>query len=353
MSRSTTPSARAGKPPSALGRLVLAAALVTSLVLPAVAAGAPSASDVQKLQDQLKGLQRDVQRAGDAYSEAYWQLDATRVEAARLDREIATAADELAAASARLSERAVEMYRSGGADYLVVLLSSTDFDSMLVRLEYFQRIGQQDADVIDAVKRLQEQLRVDRAALDDVLRQQSEDAARLKREAERIEGRLKQQQSEYDRLKKELDAAIAAQRATTGTTTARVGPNGMVFPVAGPNYFTDTWGAARSGGRTHQGTDIMAARGTPCVAVLGGTVRTQFNALGGYTIWLTADNGWAFYYAHLDSYAVTAGRVRAGQVIAYVGSTGNASESAPHLHFEIHPNGGAAVNPYPYLIQMQ
>ena len=344
---------RSGTRGSAAGRLVLAAVLAAALLLPAVASGAPSASDVEKLQDQLKDLRREVQRAGDAYSAAFWKLDATRVEAARLDREIGTATEELARASARLSERAVEMYRSGGVDYMVVLLSSTDFDSMLVRLEYFQRIGRQDADVIDAVKHLQDQLRTDRAALDGLLVQQAADAARLKREAERVEGKLKQQQAEYDRLKKELDAAIAAQRVATGTTTARVGPSGMVFPVAGPNYFTDTWGAARSGGRTHQGTDIMAARGTPCVATLSGTVTTQFNALGGYTIWLAADNGWTFYYAHLDSYAVTGGRVRAGQVIAYVGSTGNASESAPHLHFEMHPNGGAAVNPYPYLLQMQ
>jgi murein DD-endopeptidase MepM/ murein hydrolase activator NlpD len=331
----------------------LLAALVMAVVLGFSSVALGAQTEVQKLQDEIKDLQSEVKRAGEAYSKAYWALDKTQVELAQLDRELADTQAELDVASARLSERAAQMYRTGGADFLEILLTTQDFDSMLVRLEYVQRIGQQDADTIAAVERLRVDLDARRGELAAVKETQAAEAARLKKEAARIESELKAQQKKYDQLQAKLKAAIAAEKAKTGTTTAKAGPNGMVFPVRGPNYYNDTWGAARSGGRTHKGTDIMAANGVPCVAVLSGTVRAKQNSLGGKTIWLTADNGWAFYYAHLSSYAVTSGRVKAGQVIGYVGSTGNASASAPHLHFEIHPNGGAAVNPYPYLKQMQ
>lgn len=133
---------------------------------------------------------------------------------------------------------------------------------------------------------------------------------------------------------------------------AKTGPQIDVFPVRGKCAFYDTWAAARSGGRRHEGVDIAAKEGTPIVAVRTGTVtRKTFDkpgSLGGNALWLTAPGGTYFYYAHMSSFAkgVTVGSVvHAGDVIGYVGHTGNAGIA--HLHFEIHPNGGKAVNPYP------
>jgi murein DD-endopeptidase MepM/ murein hydrolase activator NlpD len=120
-----------------------------------------------------------------------------------------------------------------------------------------------------------------------------------------------------------------------------------VCPVAGPRAFGDTWGAARSGGRSHEGVDMMSPGGTPLVAVESGSVQFKTTRLGGNSVWLNGNSGTRYFYAHLSAWEGSSRGVSQGEVIGYVGATGNTT--ANHLHFEVHPGGGRAVNPYPYV----
>jgi murein DD-endopeptidase MepM/ murein hydrolase activator NlpD len=127
--------------------------------------------------------------------------------------------------------------------------------------------------------------------------------------------------------------------------------NRIWCPVDGGGlHFVDTWGAARSGGRSHKGTDMMADYGTPTVAPVSGRVEHRSTSLGGLSWYVYGDNGHKYYGTHLQGYEqVGVGHVDAGSVIGYVGASGNAPDNAPHLHFEWMPNGGSSVNPYAIL----
>lgn len=124
------------------------------------------------------------------------------------------------------------------------------------------------------------------------------------------------------------------------------GGGGFVCPVPGGTFFND-WGFPRSGGRSHAGTDLFAPRGTPVRAPASGRVDIANGAIGGKQFRLTTASGVRYFGSHLDAFGAS-GQVSAGDVIGYVGDTGNARGSRPHLHFEVHPNG-SAVNPFPLL----
>lgn len=122
---------------------------------------------------------------------------------------------------------------------------------------------------------------------------------------------------------------------------------GWICPVLGARYFND-WGYPRSGGRFHEGNDLFAVRGTAVVAPVSGTVIFQNGRIGGLQFRLYGDDGTTYVGTHLDT--ITAdGFVLAGAQLGTVGDSGNALGSNPHLHFEIHPADGPAVNPYPTL----
>jgi murein DD-endopeptidase MepM/ murein hydrolase activator NlpD len=144
--------------------------------------------------------------------------------------------------------------------------------------------------------------------------------------------------------------------------TARLSAGGYVFPVYGTASFGDSFGAPRPGipGGWHHGEDIFAPEGTPLLAVADGTIHTVgYIKLGGFRLWLRDDFGNEFYYAHLSAYsplAIEGKRVEAGDVVGFLGDTGDAEGGSPHLHFEIHPAAmsglgyDGVVAPYPILI---
>ena len=164
-------------------------------------------------------------------------------------------------------------------------------------------------------------------------------------------------------------AAEAAQNASSGGSSggsssgdsssggsssggsAPVSSDGKACPQDNPRSFTDTWGAPRSGGRSHQGTDIFGTRGGNVFAIVDGTVAfTRSGGISGLFLGLQGDDGNLYYYIHLQDFVASSGqRVSAGQLIGHNGDTGNARGTTPHIHFELHPGGGAAVNPYPLL----
>ena len=234
------------------------------------------------------------------------------------------------------------------------------------RLATLERESQDNADVRARVAQVAEE---ESAALTGSLEQQ---AALLAGVSERVRVMVEEQRraaaaAEAGRLMREQAAArqVVAASLPAGVSSAGASSSGApagpvqgayagppaVCPVGPVHSFTDTWHAARSGGRKHQGTDVFAPHGSPAHAVVDGVVdKWSGGGLGGIALWLRGDDGTRYYYAHNSANVAPVGaRVRAGEVIAYVGNTGNAETTPPHIHFEAHPRGGPAHNPYPWL----
>ena len=134
-------------------------------------------------------------------------------------------------------------------------------------------------------------------------------------------------------------------------------PSRLPIPVDNikARQLQDTWGASRSSGRLHEGIDIMAPRGTKVLSATEGLIADlRNNNLGGKVVWILGPGGAWHYYAHLDGHkrGLSVGDyVKKGQVIGYVGNSGNARHTAPHLHYGLYlqGKGRGVVNPYPYL----
>lgn len=342
--------------PASLRRLLPArwrvgAVLALAIVL-ALGFGVPSAhaATAKQLADQLSAIRKQVQAAGSAYDKSLTRYETTGDRIQDTTRAIASESEKLKVAESVLAVRADAMYRNNPADgSIAFMLGAESFEDLISRITYIELITKSDSELVSATKTFRISLTNKRARLTTDQVAQKSQLADAKSKLRTVQSQLNAKQAEYQRVLAAFNAQLAREKAAGKVTWLPKTANGWVFPVQGAHYYSDTWGAPRSGGRRHKGTDVMSPKGTPCVAITSGTVSSSTGGLGGKTIWLRGDNGWTYYYAHLDSFVVTSGHVSAGQLIGRVGNTGNASGGADHLHFEIHPGGGSAVDPYPFL----
>jgi peptidoglycan LD-endopeptidase LytH len=341
-------------------RLVFGLAL---LVLPLAGVPAAQAAPLDDARRRARALEAELR-------EATTELQAAEAALAKAEDQLAYDRGQLEAADrqqrgarAALAGQAAAMYRSGGLAIAGALL---DRDPALVpgRVEMATVLVSRNAQLIEDAEVAGDAYRSvlgrvtsghERA---EALRDQARSAVR------RLESGLEEARALEARLAREEQRrkAAAAARVTSAPTPTPPpsggggtggGGGGPACILERPYTYVDSWGAARSGGRRHEGTDVMAPHGARVFAFVNGVVsRESSSTNGGIQLYLQGDNGVEYFYAHLSGYAVGTGtRVRAGQLIAYNGQTGNARYTAPHVHFEVHLNGGP-VNPYPYLRQV-
>jgi len=381
------------------GRLLRRAASGVVVALIAVSAN-PFGVAATHSGAEVEQAAREIQDARDRANDASQAMFDAESELDRLGLEIAAAEDDLAAANARadamrtdLQALAARSFVNGGAASMPLLIDLDDANEELTA-EHFAAVARGgaavDLDELDA-------LMSDIADAQADLEQGQEDSTDAKENFEELKARAEneivrlaeveqrrvidaQVQHELDRQRAvraaaeeaaadQAAATAATQRAAVrapvsagggGAASTPSGPapaapspppsnagSGMVCPVAGPRAFADTWGAPRSGGRSHEGVDMMSPGGTPLVAAESGYANFSTNRLGGNAIWLQGSGGTKYYYAHLSAWEGSSRAVSQGEIIGDVGATGNTT--ANHLHFEVHPGGGRAVNPYPYV----
>jgi murein DD-endopeptidase MepM/ murein hydrolase activator NlpD len=314
-------------------------------VIPAIA-GTKEQLDAAKA--ELAKVQAELDRATARWNEAESRLDTTRAEIADTRIRIGRLEARVRAIEIRLNRRAVIAFTNGPASTVDLLLSSGSFTDFTDRLEFLGSMAQEDGDLILEQEVTREELRREREGLFILEERQASVAEELDAIKESIDAQLGRISDRVAELTAKYREEIAATKelAILGQTP---NPDGslQVCPVAGLNSFVDSFGWPRDG-HTHQGIDLISPFGTPVVAAHSGSVTHSSSSSGGISAYVYGSGGYSFY-AHLSGYSSASGSVGAGTVIGYVGSTGNAG-STNHLHFEWHPGGGAAVNPYLMLL---
>lgn len=335
----------------------LAIGIMISLILIAIPSPVPSIgatleekqAEAERAKQQIEGMKAESQRLAQEYNAALNEYEIVRAAVENNRQQLERAQRDYKRARTILNERLRSIYETGDVNSLEVLLESTSLDDLLNRYDFFTYIGYRDQQIFNEFKRLREEVSERQRTLEEeeVHKQQLVGALNGKRQA--MEASIQQQQKYLDGINKEILQLLAQNYGPGGGgTPVPTSIGNFIFPVRGPHSFSNDWHAPRTG-HLHQGCDVFAAMGTPCVACVTGTVNQGAGGNAGNYVRLVGDDGNVYYYMHLQRFAAT-GHVAAGTIIGYVGDTGNAVGGPPHLHFEIHPGGGAAMPPYPILL---
>ncbi|MEY2449247.1 MAG: peptidoglycan LD-endopeptidase LytH [Acidimicrobiaceae bacterium] len=295
----------------------------------------------------LRGARASALARQAAYAEAVTRRTQLQVDLGGLQERVGKLAAsarqaviDLAAAKRDLTARAVDAYVRGNGFDTTPLLVDIASESDSQRAALLGIIVDRDRDAVSRVRELQSKVSADQL---QTAKQLTETQSQLD------QAKVDEAQAEVNLFDAKLDLAVSS---VGGTLVI----HGFVFPVADPHTFTEDFGDPRLPGTEfahfHEGCDVVAAEGTELYAAERGVI-TQMSAslLGGTQLWLKGESGTSYYYAHLSRYAAnlrTGQLVEAGGLVGYVGHTGDAY--GPHLHFEVHPGGGSAIDPYPLLL---
>lgn len=354
---------------SLTGRLprLLAVLLCVSTLLTAEAAGPAGAqstkSRLEEATERLEAIQEKLDTARSAYETEWNRLERIQGKIAGTRKAIDETQERAEGLRDEVRDRVRNAYKAGGLGFLDFLLSSESLRDFGLRLVILQRQSSADEDLLLELERLQGELEAKKRELDRQREEQAQVTAVWKGRAQNLTAALEEAEAEQARLEERYAAELAAARAAASRRRARPaasGGGGRVIPLdacpaAGPRSFSNDWGAPRGGGRrSHKGNDIFAPHGSPAAAVVSGRIsRLSSGGISGLMVILQGNDGNSYYYVHMSDFAVSQGEsVSAGQTIAYVGNTGNARGGPAHIHFEIHPGGGAAINPYYSLIRV-
>ncbi len=303
------------------------------------------AQTLEQVEEERRELEAEIADVVEAYEDITERLETARDELGDLESRTAELEAEMAEVNEVLERRARLAFISRDGSSIGVILGANGPGGAIERAAYLNAITVRERGQLEGASNLRVQLEQTR----DLLADKEAEFAALEEETQQLLDQLNATLSET----KEQESELRTRRERQQFITNGVLNGTYACIIAPPYHFRDTWGAPRSGGRRHKGTDVFGRWNAQVYAFTHGRIsRISSSRLGGLGVYLKGDDGNVYYYAHLNGIAPgigTGSRVEAGQLIAYNGDSGNARGGSPHIHYQIHPGGGGPVNPYPWL----